>query len=37
MKNVSIESSGGRILCLLVEENCVFTETFIYITFHKNA
>jgi hypothetical protein len=31
MKNVSIESSGGRKLCLCVEEKCVPTEKFIYI------
>jgi hypothetical protein len=30
MKTVSIVSSGGRKLCLWVEENCVLTE-FIYI------
>jgi hypothetical protein len=29
MKNVSIVSFGGRILCLWVEENCTPTETFI--------
>jgi hypothetical protein len=29
MKNVSIESSGGKILCLWVEENYVSTEKFL--------
>jgi hypothetical protein len=28
MNNVWIESSGGKNLCLWVEENCVFTEKF---------
>jgi hypothetical protein len=27
VKNISIESPGGRKLCLWVEENCVFTGT----------
>jgi hypothetical protein len=31
IKNVSIVSSGGRKLCLWVEENCVPTEKFLYI------
>jgi hypothetical protein len=31
MMNVSIESSGRKKLCLRVEENCVFTEKFLYI------
>jgi hypothetical protein len=31
IKNVSIMSSGGRKLCLRVEENCVLTEKFQYI------
>jgi hypothetical protein len=31
VKNVSIVSSGERKLCLWVEENCVFTEKFLYI------
>jgi hypothetical protein len=31
MKNVSIESSGGKRKCLWVEENCVFKEKFLYI------
>jgi hypothetical protein len=30
MKNVSIERSGGKKLCLRVEEKCVFAEKFIY-------
>jgi hypothetical protein len=30
MKNVSILSSGGRKLCILVDENCVHTEKFLY-------
>jgi hypothetical protein len=33
MKNVSIESSGGRKVCLWVEKNCVFKEnSYIYKT-----
>jgi hypothetical protein len=31
MKNISIESSGGKKICLWVENNCVFTENFLYI------
>jgi hypothetical protein len=31
MKNVSIVSSGGRKLCLWVEEYCVPTENFLYM------
>jgi hypothetical protein len=31
MKNVSIESSGGKKFCLWVEENCEFTEIFLRI------
>jgi hypothetical protein len=31
MKSASIMSSGGRKLCLWVEENCVPTEKFLYI------
>jgi hypothetical protein len=30
MKNVLIKSFGGKKLCLWVEENCVFTEKFLY-------
>jgi hypothetical protein len=29
MGNVAIDSFGGNILCLWVEENCVFTEKFL--------
>jgi hypothetical protein len=31
IENVSIKSSGRKKLCLWVEENCVFTEKFIYM------
>jgi hypothetical protein len=31
MNNLSIESSGGEKISIWVEENCVFTETFLYI------
>jgi hypothetical protein len=31
IEDVSIVSSGGRKLCLWVEENCVPTDKFIYI------
>jgi hypothetical protein len=31
MKDVSIVSSGGRKLCIWVEENCVPTEKFLYM------
>jgi hypothetical protein len=30
MKNVSIESSGGKKLCLWVEENCIHRKILIY-------
>jgi hypothetical protein len=33
MKNVSILNSGGRRLCLWVEENYVFTEIFLYLLY----
>jgi hypothetical protein len=29
MKKVSIEGSGGKELCLSVEEQCVFTNKFL--------
>jgi hypothetical protein len=29
IKNVSIEGSGGRKLCLSIEKKCVYTEKFI--------
>jgi hypothetical protein len=29
LKNVSVESSGRKKLCLWVEENCVFKEKFL--------
>jgi hypothetical protein len=29
MKDVSIVSSGGKKLCLWIEENCVFTRKFL--------
>jgi hypothetical protein len=29
MKNVSVESSGGKKLCLWIEENCVSKEKFL--------
>jgi hypothetical protein len=31
MKNISNESSGGKKLCVWIEENCVFTEKSLYI------
>jgi hypothetical protein len=31
MKNISIESLGGKKLCLWSEENCAFTENSLYI------
>jgi hypothetical protein len=36
IKNVLIQSSGGKKLCLLVEENCVFTEKFLHAHTHTH-
>jgi hypothetical protein len=35
MENVSIESSGGRKVCLWVEKNCIFKEKFLYTRKHS--
>jgi hypothetical protein len=36
MKNVSIESSGAKKICLWVEEKCVFTEKFTHTHTHTH-
>jgi hypothetical protein len=33
MKNISIESSGGKKICLWVEENCIHRKIPIYIIY----